>query len=158
MLCVAFIVTLLGLINIGSTTAFNAMISLTLLGQYTTYCLPTILILYRRIRRDKHIPYGPWRLGKWGIPLNIITIAFSFVTLAFNLLPPYYPVTSSNLNYAPVVFGAALLLTVGFWIFRGRYHYRGPIRRVIENGNVRSALLDRRIEDLQLIRQDEAKV
>ena len=157
MLGVAFIVTLLGLINIGSTTAFNALISLTLLGQYTTYCLPTGLILYRRIRRDKHLPFGPWQLGKWGIPLNIVTIIFSVVTLAFNLLPPYYPVTASNLNYAPVVFGAALLLTVVFWISRGKYHYRGPIRRVIESGDVRSALLERRIEDLEVIQEEKAK-
>lgn len=137
---------ILGLINLGSTTAFNAMVSLALLGQYTTYVLPTIFILVRRIHLGKNIPFGPWELGKWGIPINIFTIAFSFLTIAFNVLPPYFPVTAENMNYAGVVFGAALIICALLWFFLGQKHYAGPIKEVMENGNIRSALLDREIE------------
>ena len=137
---------LLGLINLGSTTAFNAMVSLALLGQYTTYVLPTIFILYRRIHPKKNIPFGPWTLGKWGIPINIFTIGFSFLTIAFNVLPPLFPVTAANMNYAGVVFGAALIICGLLWFMIGKRHYAGPIREVMENGNVRSALLDRKVE------------
>ncbi|KAF2677978.1 hypothetical protein K458DRAFT_446700 [Lentithecium fluviatile CBS 122367] len=81
-----------------STTAFNAMVSLALLGQYTSYILPTIFILSRRVRHAKNIPYDSWALGKWGIPVNVFTIAFSFLTIGFNVLPPYFPVTATNMN------------------------------------------------------------
>lgn len=139
---------ILGLINLGSTTAFNAMVSLALLGQYTTYVLPTIFILVRRIHPGKNIPFGPWELGRWGIPINLFTIAFSFLTIAFNVLPPYFPVDADNMNYAGVVFGAALLICGLLWIFLGQKHYAGPIKEVMENGNIRSALLNREIEPL----------
>ena len=134
---------LLGLINLGSTTAFNAFVSLTLLGQWTTYLVPTICILLHRINGEKNIPFGPWRLGKLGVPVNTLTIAFSGLTIAFNVLPPYYPVNTANFNYAPVVFGAALLICGVMWFARGKSHYAGPIREVLLNGDVRSALLDK---------------
>jgi choline transport protein len=137
---------LLGLINLGSTTAFNAMVSLALLGQYTSYVLPTMFMLARRIRPGKNIPYGPWALGRWGIPINIFTIAFSFLTIAFNVLPPYFPVTAKNMNYAGVVFGAALIICALLWILRGHNHYTGPIKEVMVNGNIRSAFSNREIE------------
>ncbi|KAI1076552.1 putative amino acid permease [Whalleya microplaca] len=142
----AFIIMILGLINLGSTTAFNAMVSLALLGQYTTYVLPTIFIFGRRIHPGKNIPFGPWALGKWGIPVNLFTIAFSFLTIGFNVLPPYFPVTATNMNYAGVVFGAALIVCAILWVFRGHNHYAGPIKEVMENGNIRSALLNREIQ------------
>lgn len=122
------------------------MVSLALLGQYTSYVLPTIFILARRIRPGKNIPYGPWTLGKWGIPINIFTIAFSFLTIAFNVLPPFFPVTAMNMNYAGVVFGAALIICAFLWIVQGQKHYAGPIREVMMNGNVRSALVNHDIE------------
>ncbi|KAI2610543.1 putative amino acid permease [Hypoxylon sp. NC1633] len=140
----AAIIMVLGLINLGSTTAFNALVSLALLGQYTTYVLPTIFILYRRVflADKKNIPYGPWELGKWGVPVNLFTIAFSFITIGFNVLPPYFPVTATNMNYAGVVFGAALIICGILWVIMGHKHYAGPIKEVMENGNVRSALLN----------------
>jgi choline transport protein len=145
----AVIIILLGLINLGSTTAFNAMVSLALLGQYTSYLLPTIFILARRIRPGKNIPWGPWTLGRWGIPINLFTIAFSFLTIAFNVLPPFFPVTAANMNYAGVVFGAALLICAMLWMFRGKKHYAGPIKEVMENGNIRSALVDGKMGEAQ---------
>jgi choline transport protein len=141
----ALVIAILGLINLGSTTAVNAMVSLALLGQYTIYVLPTVFILARRIRPGKNIPFGPWKLGIWGIPINVFTVAFSFLTIAFNVLPPCFPVTATNVNYAGVVFGAALVICGILWVFMGQKHYAGPIREVMENGNVRSVLLDREV-------------
>lgn len=152
----AAIIMILGLINLGSTTAFNALVSLALLGQYTTYVLPTIFILVRRLFLAKNIPFGPWELGKWGVPVNLFTIAFSFITIGFNVLPPYFPVTSTNMNYAGVVFGAALIICGILWLLMGQKHYAGPIREVMENGNVRSALLNREVE-VELRPTDQAK-
>ncbi|KAI0095426.1 putative amino acid permease [Hypoxylon sp. NC0597] len=102
-----------------STTAFNALISLALLGQYTTYMLSTIFILGRRLFLAKNIPFGPWELGRWGVPINVFTIAFSCITIGLNVLPPYFPVTATNMNYAGVVFGAALIICGILWFWMG---------------------------------------
>lgn len=50
------------------------------------------------------------------------------------------------MNYAGVVFGAALIVCGILWLWMGRKHYAGPIREVMENGNVRSALLNHEVE------------
>ncbi|KAL8846091.1 MAG: hypothetical protein Q9221_008800 [Calogaya cf. arnoldii] len=47
---------LLALINIGSTTAFNGVISLTISGLYSSYLLASGLLLYRRITGSITLP------------------------------------------------------------------------------------------------------
>lgn len=137
---ITIVTLILGLINIGSTTAFNAMTSLALIGQYTSYVLPTILMVGRRMG-SKHIPFGPWSLGRFGLAVNLVTIAFSALIIGFMVLPPYQPVTAVNMNYAGVVFGAVLIICAVLWFAIGRARYQGPLREVMENGNVQSAIL-----------------
>lgn len=57
---------LLGLINIGSTTAFNAILSLAVLGLHMSYLIPTGFMLWRRLHTPEILAYGPWKLGKNG--------------------------------------------------------------------------------------------
>jgi choline transport protein len=54
---VVVLACLLTLIYIGSPTAFNDVISLTITGFYGSYLLPASLLLYRRIKGDI-LPYG----------------------------------------------------------------------------------------------------
>ena len=86
------------------------------------------------IRRvgTKHVPYGPFRLGRWGLSINIVSICYTFILLIFMVLPPYQPVTSENMNYAGVVFGIVLLAGCATWLIYGRRLYQGPVREVIE--------------------------
>ena len=119
---------LLGLINIFSSTAFNAMTSLSLIGQYASYVLPISLMAARRSLGTKTIPYGPFRLGRWGLPINVFSIAYSIVLIVFMLLPPYRPVTATNMNYAGVVFGGVLVLSAVVW---AGYGLRRLLRRCI---------------------------
>ncbi|KAL4882841.1 amino acid transporter [Aspergillus karnatakaensis] len=109
----------LGLINIASTTAFNAIVSLSVVSLYTSYLIP---ILFHLIRRASGPPitYGPFRLGKYGIILNIIAAAYSTLIIVFLFFPPYMPVTSENMNYASVVFGAVLVVSGLGWLIWGR--------------------------------------
>ena len=126
---------LLGLINIWSTTAFNAMTSLSLIGQYTSYLLPISLMAIRRMRK-KVVPYGPFRLGRWGLLINLTSIAYTAVLIVFMVLPPYQPVTVQNMNYAGVVFGAVLLCIIAMWIFHGRRVFEGPVKEVMDRMHV----------------------
>jgi len=64
---------LLGLLNIAATTAFNAILSLFVVGLYLSYLLPVLAILWRRISRPQTLVYGPFKLGRFGTFLNIVS-------------------------------------------------------------------------------------
>lgn len=57
---------LLGLIYIGNTTAFNAVISMSVVGMYLSYVLPiAFMLFYGRKDPSKHRPKY-FSMGKWG--------------------------------------------------------------------------------------------
>jgi choline transport protein len=74
-LLTAVINFLLSLINIGSVTAFNAMLSLAVVALYLTYITPVILILHLRLTTT--ITWGPFKMGKIGPAVNIISILYT---------------------------------------------------------------------------------
>ncbi|KAL3409181.1 amino acid permease [Aspergillus fumigatus] len=127
---VAMITVLLALINIGSTTAFNALLSLTTLGQYISYLIPVIFLLIKRLRAPQEIRWGSFRLGHWGVPINVFAIVYGVYIAIFLPFPPNYPVTAQNMNYAAPVFLAALVFATGDWIVRGRTRWQGPMVKV----------------------------
>ncbi|KAJ5752125.1 amino acid/polyamine transporter I [Penicillium odoratum] len=126
-LTVTVLLLLLGLINIGSTTAFNAIISLAVFGLHLSYLLPIALILWRRLSTPKLLTYGPWKLGGCGVILNILSLVYLSFTCIFMLFPPYYPVTAANMNYASLIFGAVAIFSLIYWVWRGRKVYEGPV-------------------------------
>ncbi|KAF5571404.1 HNM1-choline permease [Fusarium phyllophilum] len=116
---VSFLLMLLSLINIGSTTAFNAILSLAVVSLQASYLLPIVLLIWRRLFRPDTLRWGPWRLGKAGLPINIIAVIYLMYTCIFLLFPPYQPITAANMNYAPVVLGGALVFGCIYWPLRG---------------------------------------
>jgi choline transport protein len=123
----AIFLALLGLLNIGSTTAFNAFLSLAIIGLYISYLSPVVVILWRRIRHPEILLHGPFKLGKLGIPINVLAILYTIFASIFLLCPPYRPVTPLNFNYAPALMGGVLILSGSVWIFKGRREYTGPL-------------------------------
>lgn len=122
---------LLGLLNIAATTAFNAILSLAVVGLYLSYLLPVVAILWRRISKPKTLVYGPFRLGRFGIFLNVISIAYTLFCCVFLLFPPYRPVTAQNFNYASVVLAGVFVLSLVYWFLRGRKVYTGPAIEIL---------------------------
>ena len=133
---ITVIAGLLGLVNIASSTAFNAFTSLPLVGHYTSYLLPITLLVVRRFG-EKEIPWGPWTLGRWGLAINLVSIIYSTVLIFFAVFPPFLPVSLASMNYAGIIFGAVMVLCTIMWFTYGRKVYCGPVRDVIEEGHVR---------------------
>ena len=131
---VGVIVCLLGLINIGSSTALIAVLSLSTLSLYISYLIPIIIFALRKIR-NKHIPYGPFRLGPLGLYVNIFAIVYAIFICIFLPFPPMQPVTAKNMNYASVVFTFVLLFSLADWFVRGKRIYTGPVREVEHTEN-----------------------
>lgn len=118
---------LLGLINIGSTAAFNAIVSLAVLGLELSYLVPICFLLYYRLMSPGSIIYGPWCMGRIGVFVNTLSIAFLIFTCVFLPFPAYQPVTAENMNYASVVFGAVCIFSGVYWLLKGRKGYQGPV-------------------------------
>jgi len=82
---IVIIEMLIGTINFGDTTAFQAIISLATIAILFTYFVPpALMLLYAR--RNLKIEYGPFKLGRFGVFLNIISCGFTllfFVLLNF---------------------------------------------------------------------------
>ncbi|KAK5710287.1 hypothetical protein LTR17_018993 [Elasticomyces elasticus] len=122
---VTLIAALLGLINIGNTTAFNAILSLATMGLYLSYVMPLAFVLIRKLQ-GRHPNYGPFRLGIWSIPVNIVGLAFGIYMVIFLPFPSVLPVTGATMNYAAPILGFIMLVALGDWFVSGRKRFEVP--------------------------------
>jgi hypothetical protein len=60
------------------------------------------------------------------LAVNIISVCYTTLTVAFLLLPPARPVIAANMSYTGVVLGFVLVGSTVAWITSGRKHYKGP--------------------------------
>ena len=117
---------LLGLINIGSSVAFNAIVSLVVAGYFSSYLLPIIVMIFKRYSGEP-IPFGPWTLGRWGLLINIVAALYTAIAIIFSFFPPSVPVNAQTMNWSCVVYGGTVIFGIIFYVFRGHKIYRGPV-------------------------------
>ncbi|HKN93430.1 MAG TPA: amino acid permease [Thermoleophilaceae bacterium] len=132
---IAFLAFLLALPAWSSSSFFvyAAVTSVATIGLYIAYILPIIL---RFKAGDKFEP-GPWSLGRWYKPLNIIAMIWvAFISILF-ILPPTdsaIPWNSSwdykTANYAPVALGVVILAVGIWWLVSARHWFKGPTRTI----------------------------
>lgn len=122
---------LLGLINIGSTAAFYAIAGVATVALYFTYLAPIALMTLKRVRREP-VALGPWRLGKWGLPVNIFSMCYSIFISIFLFFPTFLPVTAKNFNWTVVVFFGSVLISIVSWYWYGRSTYHGPVKEMYD--------------------------
>lgn len=140
---VGTVIMLLSLINIGSSTALNAILSLSTIALYTSYIIPITCLIFMRIRvKDKvydstaghaeiseqKLVFGPWNLGRWGLWINIYGATYATLLIPFLALPSSLPLTATTMNYAGPVFGLVLLFAGVDYVVRGRASFVGPRR------------------------------
>jgi len=82
-------------------------------------------MIHRR-RQPEPISLGPWNLGRFGMPINIIAAVYTLITVIFTFFPPSVPVNSMNMNYSCVVYGGTVILGIVFYTIWGHKNYRGP--------------------------------
>ncbi|KAK2829927.1 hypothetical protein FQN49_007119 [Arthroderma sp. PD_2] len=116
---------LLSLINIGSTVAFNAIVSLLVSGYMSSYIIVISVMIYKRLTSNS-VSFGPWNLGRFGLPINIFAIVYTVITVLFAFFPPTVPVTPENLNYSAVVYGGVVIFGVIYYMTWGHKTFVGP--------------------------------
>ncbi|CAG8240099.1 unnamed protein product [Penicillium salamii] len=124
----ATVISLYGLIFLGSTTAFSAMVGAAVIFLQTSCALPQAIVLWRG--RDKVLPERAFSLGKLGPTINFISVMWVlFLDIVF-FLPTERPVTKENMNYVSVVSAGLTLFVLGLYFFSKRGQFNGP--RVLE--------------------------
>jgi choline transport protein len=120
---VAAVSFLLSLIYVGSTTAFNAIISLQAMALSVSYVVPITFLMIRKIR-GRSIAYGPYTLGRFGVAINLFALAYLIFVILWMPFPQILPVTGSNMNYAGPLLGAVILGALIDWMIGGRKRFQ----------------------------------
>ena len=129
----------LGLINIGSTTVFCSVVSLSINALYLPYLISSVLLLWRRCTGGIALPtshavdnpklvWGPWRVpGLLGVLINIIGVAFQIVILLFSFWPATTPVSPGDMNYSVVVLAVVVIGCIVYYFITAHKTYSGPL-------------------------------
>ncbi|QDS69697.1 hypothetical protein FKW77_009736 [Venturia effusa] len=119
---------LLSLINLGSTVAFNAIISLQLLALMSTYFLSIGCVFYQRLfGGPQSLPPAKWSLGRYGIFINGFGTFYTFFILFWAGWPASRHVTPKTFNWGPVMFAAVFLFSLVYFVAFGKKSYQGPV-------------------------------
>lgn len=122
---------LLALINIGSSVGFGAFISLIVASYYSSFILSASVMLNKRLRTpDSEIPWGPFKLGRFGVPVTVVAIVYSLFGAFWSMWPVEKNPNIQGMNYCVLVFGGVMVLSMLFWLVYGRHHYTGPVLEI----------------------------
>jgi choline transport protein len=145
------ITALLSLITLGSTVAFNAIISIGVVSLLSS-CkyLPSIssasqlpanhdtdlvsisCILYKRLSNETLLPRR-WSVGRYGMAFNMCALAYVFIAYVFAFFPIGTPVTTETMNWASVVYGGIVIVAVLHYALYARHIYIPPVSRLAKD-------------------------
>ena len=118
--------TLLCLIIIGSTIAFNVITSLGLVGLISSYIIAIACVLAKRIKGEPLLP-SRFSLGRAGMAVNIIGIAFLSVAFIFCFFPSAPHPTVQSMNWSCLIFGFLVGFSLIYYQVYGKHKYVGPV-------------------------------
>ena len=116
---------LLGLINIGSSSAFLAFVSVGVQALALSYAIPIAISLLSD--RRKEVNRARWTLGKIIGPIvNSIAVAWIGFELVLFSMPTALPVTAVTMNYSSVVLVGFGVIAAVWYVVHSRTAYKGP--------------------------------
>ncbi|KAE8392372.1 hypothetical protein ETB97_012696 [Aspergillus alliaceus] len=120
---------LLSLINIGSSVALQAIVSLTITSLMSAYILSIGCIVLKRIRGEP-LPPRRWSLGSFGLVINVASLLFLFPIFVFAFFPLVASVDKQTMNWSVVMYvGLIGFASVYYWV-RGRHQFIAPVALV----------------------------
>jgi amino acid transporter len=131
----ALIVTLPALIGDENnyTYAFYAVVSITVIGLYIAYVIPTFL----RWRMGDAFQPGPWTLGrkyKWVNPAAVVWVIICVIVFSLPQGAAGAPWMDEfdwkYVNYAPFTVLAVIAAVGIWWLVSARHTFTGPIRQL----------------------------
>ncbi|KAK5049998.1 hypothetical protein LTR84_004117 [Exophiala bonariae] len=121
--------TLFSLINIGSTVAFNQILSLGLAALLSSYLISICCVALRRVRGQRLLDRS-FDLGRLGLLINGGAIAFLLLALVMSFFPGAPHPTITTMNWSCLAYGGVLIIGGIYYAFWARHHYIGPVEYV----------------------------
>ncbi|KAK8038972.1 amino acid transporter [Apiospora rasikravindrae] len=118
--------SLLSVINVGSTIAYNQLASMGIAALLSSYLVSTSCMALRRIRRQPLLP-AHFTLGRAGLPVNLVAIGFLLLAFTMSFFPPVADPAPDTMNWAILVYGVVIAASLAYYIPMGRHHYKGPV-------------------------------
>ncbi|KAI8824007.1 APC amino acid permease [Fimicolochytrium jonesii] len=132
---------------LGNSTAFAAITSIATIGLYVSYAIPVFL----RLTLGRHtFRKGPVHLGKWSKVVGWTAVCWTALITVLFVLPTGYPVTAQNMNYAVVMLGFVLVLSMGWWIVDARKWFKGPKIAAFAPASAPPGVVDRDATEIAL--------
>ena len=123
----------LSTINFGSDLAFNAILSVSNAALLFSYIISVGCIRLKRLRREPLLQRR-WSLGKYGAPINDVTLVFLVIGFIFSFFPVAPLVGdaawAADFNWAIIIFSATIVLATGYFWAGGRHKYVAPVSLV----------------------------
>ncbi|ORZ26038.1 amino acid/polyamine transporter I, partial [Absidia repens] len=111
----------------GTMVYWTAVLSAGVICYNVAYGLP---LFCRLVWSRDTMPKGPFNLGRWSVPVNLIAlvwIVFFIIILSF---PSSFPPTAEDMNYSSLMLGAVTIFALVYWLYGGRSSFKGPIANV----------------------------
>ena len=111
------------------STLYTAVTGISTIGLYLSYGIPLLLKL-RATQQGIWGPRtnGPWNLGSWSVPVNLIAVLWiAFITVLF-VLPPN--------ELTGYIFGGTLIALLTYYLIAVRGKFRGPIPQAISEAEL----------------------
>ncbi|KAH7361886.1 choline transport protein [Plectosphaerella cucumerina] len=114
------IIGLVGVLYTFADTVLEAILGVAVIALTISYGMPILVLLF--VGRDK-MPPAIFRLGRFGAVINWISVIYCAITSVFFFFPGTPNPTGSDMNYAIAVFGVMMIVSLGFWVIKGRNTY-----------------------------------
>ncbi|KAM5350978.1 hypothetical protein ACJ41O_003701 [Fusarium nematophilum] len=124
----AFLIFLIGCLYLISSTAFIAILNISVVFQQITLAFPSAMLLYRR-RDPQYLPRNaPFRVPSVvGWACNIISVLYAIIAVVFFQFPWSAVVElSTTMNFTCLVFGSFIVASAISWFLIARRQYAPP--------------------------------
>jgi choline transport protein len=122
---------ILALIIIGSTTAFNIILSVSATGLFTSYLVAIGTVLARKLRREP-LPASRFKIPRViGIFVNTIAMCFLSVAFLFLFFPAAPAPDAASMNWSILIYGVVILFSGLYYYVKGQYQYDVSILRLL---------------------------
>lgn len=130
---------LLSIINVGSTTVFNAVVSLTVSGFFCSYILPFSFLLHKRVTKSRAVSQSAIQLGQVGLTRQCVGDCLELPCFVLQLLATEHPCDASEHELEPATVGCCEYLRTcvlgDTWKECQQGADRGDTSREDRNGN-----------------------
>ncbi|CAN9102393.1 unnamed protein product [Alternaria alternata] len=118
--------SLLCLIIIGSSIAFNIILSLGGVSLSISNIIVIGCMVRKRVRGEPLLP-SRFSLGKWGLAVNLTSLCYLSLTAVLILFPSVPNPAPIDMNWASPIFGCLVVFSMIYYFTYGRHTFDGPV-------------------------------